>query len=173
MYADPLNTLARGGYSYFITFIEDFSRYGFMYLMKHNLMKHKSKSFEKFKEFKNEVQNQLGKNIKALRSDRGGEYLSQEFADYLKEYGIVSQFTPTGTPQWNGVSERRNRTLLDMVRSMMSHADLPNSFWGHALLTTSFTLNRVSSKTFQKTPYEIWTGRLPIMSFMKIWDTHA
>ena len=79
MICGPLNTLARGGYSYFVTFTNDFSRYGFVYLMKH-----KSESFEKFKEFKNEVQNQLGKNIKALRSDRGGEYLSQECADYLK-----------------------------------------------------------------------------------------
>ncbi|WJX51342.1 hypothetical protein P8452_37547 [Trifolium repens] len=111
----PLNIPARGGFSYFITFTDDFSRYGYVYLMKH-----KSESFEKFKEFKNEVQNQLGKNIKILRSDRGGEYLSQEFNDHLRECGILSQLTPPGMPQWNGVSERRNRTLLDMVRSMMS-----------------------------------------------------
>ena len=83
-------------------------------------MRHKSESFEKFKLFKNEVQNQLGKNIKALRFDRGGEYLSQEFDDHLKDCGIVSQLTSLGTRQWNGVSERRNQTLLDMVRSMMS-----------------------------------------------------
>ncbi|KAK8593638.1 hypothetical protein V6N12_045714 [Hibiscus sabdariffa] len=112
-------------------------------------------TLEKFKEFKNEVQNQRGKSIKALRSDRGGEYLSQDFDELLKECGIVSQLTPPGTPQWNGVSERRNRTLLDMVRSMMSHSDLPISFWGHALETAAFTLNRVPSKSVQKTPYEI------------------
>ena len=83
-------------------------------------MRHKSESFEKFKIFKNEVQNQLGKNIEIFRSDRGSEYLSQEFSNHLKDCGIISQLTPLGTPQWNGVSERRNRTLLDMVRSMMS-----------------------------------------------------
>ena len=92
------------------------------------LMKHKSESFEKFKVFKNEVQNQLGKNIKTLRSDRGGEYLSQEFIDHLRDCGIISQLTPPGTPPWNGVSERRNQTLLDIVRSMMSQSDLPISF---------------------------------------------
>ena len=70
-------------------------------------MKHKSESFEKFKVFKNEVQNQLSKNIKILRSDRGGEYLSQEFIDHLRDCGIISQLTPHGIPQWNGVSERR------------------------------------------------------------------
>ncbi|KAK9008903.1 hypothetical protein V6N11_080380 [Hibiscus sabdariffa] len=92
-----------GGYQYFIMFTEDFSRYGYIYLMRH-----KSEALKKFKEFKNEVQNQHGKSIKALRSDRGGEYLSQDFDELLKNCGIVSQLTPPGTPQWNGVSERRN-----------------------------------------------------------------
>ncbi|KAK8555198.1 hypothetical protein V6N12_009351 [Hibiscus sabdariffa] len=164
----PMNTQARGGFHYFITFTDDFSRYGYIYLMRH-----KSEAFEKFKEFINEVQNQHGKSIKALRSDRGGEYLSHEFDELLKECGIVSQLTPPGTPQWNGVSERRNRTSLDMVRSMMSHSDLPISFWGHALETATFTLNRVPSKSVQKTPCEIWTGKRPSMSFMKIWGCQA
>ena len=70
---------------YFITFTDDYNRYGYVYLMRH-----KSESFEKFKEFRQEVQNQLGKSIKILRSDREGEYLSSEFGEYLKECGIVS-----------------------------------------------------------------------------------
>ncbi|KAK8685819.1 hypothetical protein V6N13_124853 [Hibiscus sabdariffa] len=164
----PMNTQARGGYQYFITFTDDFSRYGYIYLMRH-----KSEALERFKEFKNEVQNQHGKSIKALRSDRGGEYLSQDFDELLKECGIVTQLTPPGTPQWNGVSERRNRTLLDMVRSMMRNTDLPTSFWGYALETAAFTLNRVPSKSVQKTPHEMWTGRCPNMSFMKIWGCKA
>ena len=69
----PLSTSARGGYSYFVIFTDDFSRYGYVYLMRH-----KSETFEKFKDFKNEVQNQLGKSIKVIRSDRGGGYLSLE-----------------------------------------------------------------------------------------------
>ena len=73
------------------------------------------------------MQNQFGKSIKAIQSNRGGKYLSQEFDNHLKECGIVSQLTPLGIPQWNGVSKRRNRTLLDMVRSMMSQVDLPTS----------------------------------------------
>ncbi|KAK8652311.1 hypothetical protein V6N13_061332 [Hibiscus sabdariffa] len=136
-------------------------------------MRYKSEALEKFKEFRNEVQNQHGKSIKALRSDRGGEYLSHEFDELLKECGIVSQLTPPGTPQWNEVSERRNRTLLDMVRSMMSHSDLSISFWGHALETAAFTLNHVPSKSVQKTPHEMWTGKRPSISFMKIWGCKA
>ena len=131
-------------------------------------MRHKSESFEKFKFFKNEVQDQLGKNIKTLRSDQGGEYLSQNFDDHLKDCGIVSQLNPPRTPQWNGVSERRNRTFLDMVRSMMSRTDLPISFWGYALQTVVFLLHRIPSKALEKTPYELWTGKRPDLSFLKI-----
>ncbi|GJT05440.1 retrotransposon protein, putative, ty1-copia subclass [Tanacetum coccineum] len=84
-----LRHVSRQGASYFITFTDDYSRYGYVYLLKH-----KHEVFETFKVFKNEVKNQLGKTIKAIRSDRGGEYISQEFKDYLKANGIVQQLTP-------------------------------------------------------------------------------
>ncbi|GJU95662.1 retrovirus-related pol polyprotein from transposon TNT 1-94 [Tanacetum coccineum] len=126
--------------SYFITFTSDYSR------MVIYLLKHKHEVFETFKVFKNEVENQLGKTIKAIRSDRGGEYISQEFKDYLKANGIVQQLTPPYTPQHNGVSERRNRTLLDMVRSMMNLTTLPLSFWDYALESATRILNMVPTK---------------------------
>ena len=85
------------------------------------------------------MENHHNKKIKFLRSDRGDEYLSYEFGLHLKQCGIVSQLTPSGTPQYNGVSERHNRTLLDIVQSMMSLTDLPLSFWGYALETAAFT----------------------------------
>ncbi|GJZ87781.1 retrotransposon protein, putative, ty1-copia subclass [Tanacetum coccineum] len=96
--------------------------------------------------FKNEVENQLRKTIKALRSDRGGEYISQEFKDYLKAYGIVQQLTPPYTPQHNRVFKRRNCTLLDMVRSMMNLTTLPLSFWDYDLESTTRILNMVPTK---------------------------
>ncbi|KAM2724743.1 hypothetical protein EV1_027531 [Malus domestica] len=164
----PMSTTSRGGFSYYITFTDDHSRFGYVYLMKY-----KSESFEKFKEFKNEVEKQTGKQIKILRSDRGGEYLSNEFLDYLKECGIISQWTPPGTPQLNGVSERRNRTLMNMVRSMMSSTDLPVTFWGYALYTAAYLLNRVPSKSVPQTPYEIWHGRKPSLKHVKIWGCEA
>ena len=92
------------------------------------------------KNFRVKWKNHRNKKIKFLRSDRGDEYLSYEFGLQLKQCGIVSQLTPPGTPQRYGVSEHRNRTLLDMVRSMMSLTDLPLSFWGYALETAAFTL---------------------------------
>ena len=113
------------------------------------------------------MENHRNKKIKFLRSDRGGEYLSYEFGHYLKQCGIVSQLTPPGTPHRNGVSERRNRTLLDMVRSMMSLTSLPLSFWGYALETTAFTLNRAPSKSVETTPYELGFGKKLKLSFQK------
>ena len=136
-------------------------------------MKHKSETFEKFKEFQSEVENHRNKKIKFLRSDRRGEYLSYEFGLHLKQCGIVSQLTRPGTPQRNGVSERRNRTLLDMVRSMMSLTDLPLSFWGYALETAAFTLNRAPSKSVETTPYELWFGKKPKLFFLKVWGCDA
>jgi hypothetical protein len=159
-----MSTYTRNGDRYFITFTDDYNRYGYVYLMRH-----KYESFEKFKEFRTEVENQLNKSINALRLDREGEYLSYEFTMYLKECGIVSQLTPPGTPQWNSVSEMRNRTLLDMVRSMMSNTTLPKIFWGHTLETVTLTINKVSSKSVEKTQYELWFGKVPNMSYLKIW----
>ena len=81
----PMSVEARGGYRYFLTFTDDLSRYGYIYLMKQ-----KSETFEKFKEFQSEVKNHRNKKIKFLRSDRGGEYLTYEFGLHLKQCGIVS-----------------------------------------------------------------------------------
>ncbi|NDV21046.1 DDE-type integrase/transposase/recombinase, partial [Pseudodesulfovibrio sp. JC047] len=162
------NKLAKGGYEYYITFTDDYSRYGYVYLMRR-----KSEAFDKFKQFKAEAELQLGKHIKALRSDRGGEYLLGEFKEYLTQQGIVSQLSAPGTPQQNGVAERRNRTLLDMVRSMMSHATLPISFWGYALEAAAYILNLVPSKSVPKTPQEMWTGRKPSLNHIHIWGCPA
>jgi transposase InsO family protein len=133
-------------------------------------MRHKSESFEKFKEFKVEVEveNQLGKKIKVFRTDQDGEYLSGEFMGYLNTHEIVTQLTPPGTPQWNDIFERRNRTLLDMIHFMMSNVELSCSFWGFSLETVVFMLNHVSSKSVEKTPYELWFGRVSNVSFIKI-----
>ena len=104
-----MSVKACGEYRYFLTFTDDLSRYGYIYLMKH-----KSETFEKYKEFQSEVENHRKK--KFLRSDRRGEYLSYEFGLQLKQCEIVSLLMPPGTPQRNGVSEHHNRTLFDLVQ---------------------------------------------------------
>ncbi|GJR65176.1 retrotransposon protein, putative, ty1-copia subclass [Tanacetum coccineum] len=164
----PFKIMSRQGASYFVTFTDDFSCYGSVYLLKH-----KHEVFETFKVFQKEVENQLGKTIKSLRSDRGGEYMSQEFLDHLKEHEIIAHRTPPYTLQHNGVSERRNRTLVDMVRSMMSQTTLSKSFWDYALEFITYILNIVTTKKVEKTPYEVWHGKAPKLSYLKVWSCEA
>ncbi|GJU26190.1 retrotransposon protein, putative, ty1-copia subclass [Tanacetum coccineum] len=136
----PFRHVSRNGASYFLTFTDDFSRYGYVYLLK---LKHEV--FETFKVFKSEVELQLRKKIKALRSDRGGEYLSQEFKDYLGKNGIVQHLTSPYTPQQNG----------DYAESAIR------------------ILNMVPTKKVDKTPYEIWHGKVPNLSYLKVWGCEA
>ncbi|KAL0405601.1 UNVERIFIED_CONTAM: hypothetical protein Slati_3874000, partial [Sesamum latifolium] len=140
----------------------------------HARLGHISKDgIRRFKEYRLEVENQTNRKIKVLQSDRGGEYLSGEFIDYLKENGILSQWAPPGTPQLNRVAERRNRTLLDMVRSMMSFTELPPSFWGYALETATKLLNIASSKSVLQTPYEIWHGKPASYKYLRVLGSPA
>ncbi|RVW47329.1 Retrovirus-related Pol polyprotein from transposon TNT 1-94 [Vitis vinifera] len=174
----PYPTASWNGQQYFITFIDDYSRYGYLFLIYE-----KSQSLDVFKTFKAEVELQLNKRIKSVRSDRGGEYYGRydgsgeqhpgPFAKYLEECGIVPQYTMPGSPSMNGVAERRNRTLKDMVRSMISHSTLPEKLWGEALKTAAYILNRVSTKAAAKTPYELWTGRKPSLKHFHIWGCPA
>ena len=87
--------------------------------------------------------------------------------------GIVSQLSAPGTPQQNGVAKKRNRTLLDMVRSMLSYSSLSISFWGYALETDTYLLNLIPSKSVSNTPTELWNGRKPILNHIRIWGAPA
>ena len=162
---------------YFITFIDDYSRYGYLYLIKEN-----GEYLDKFKIFWTEVEKQLGKVIKVVRSDRGGEYygkhgdaghLKGPFAKYLEDSGIVAQFTMPGSPEQNGVAERSDRTLMEMVRSMISRKNLPGFLWGEALKTALYILNRVPTKAVPLTPFELWTGRKPSLNHLMVWGCPA
>ena len=95
--------------------------------------------------------------------------MSKQFQELCEEKGIRRQLTIPGTLQQNGVAERRNCTLLEMVRSMMAQANLPISFWEDALLTATYILNRVPSKSIPTTPYELWTGAKPNLENLRPW----
>ena len=165
------------GYDSFITFTDDYSRYGYIYPIKK-----RSEALDKFKIFKAEVENQHSLKIKIVRSDRGGEYYgrhtpygqaSGSFTRFLQENGIVAQYSTPGEPQQNKVAERRNHTLMDMVRSMMSYSMLPINLWMEALKAAIHILNRVPSKSVPKTPYVLWTGRKPALSYLHVWGCPA
>lgn len=138
---------AMGGFRYFITFIDNFSRYGWI-----DLLHEKSESLDAFKTFKAATELKLGVKIMFVISDRGGEFYRRydetgrnpgPFARFLQDCGIEAQYTMPGTPQQNGVAERRNHTLMDMVRCMLSHSALPEFLWGDSLKTATYILNHV------------------------------
>ncbi|KAL0416364.1 UNVERIFIED_CONTAM: Copia protein [Sesamum latifolium] len=127
--------------------------------------KAKGETLDAFKVYKAEVEKQCDKQIKIVRSDRGGEYFGRyteraqapgPFAKFLAEQGIVAQYTMPGSPDQNGVAERRNRTLLDMVQNMMASSKLHKSLWIDALKTAVYILNRVPTKAVSKTPFELF-----------------
>ena len=140
-----------GGKNYFITFIDDCSKYFYVYLL-HS----KDETLNMFKIYKAEVKNQLEKKIKIIRSDRGGEYESTAFSDFCTQHGIVHQTPAPYTAQQNGVAERKNGTLKDMINSMLNSSGLPHNLWGETLLTANFILNRIHFKNSNKYPYELW-----------------
>ena len=132
----PFDPIFVGGNKYFISFIDDFIRKLWVYLIKE-----KSVAFTIFKSFKAHVEVESGCKIKILRSDRGGEYTLNEFRDYCKKNGIKQQFTIACTPEQNGIAERKNWTILDMTRTMLKEKCLPKNFWVEAATCIAYLLN--------------------------------
>ena len=127
-----------------------------------------------FQEWKAMVEKSSGHQVKTLRSDNGGEYLSDEFQAYLKKEGIEHELTVPRTPEQNGVAERMNRTLVEAVRSMLTGAHLPPQFWAEALATAVYLRNRSLTKSLKNlTPFEAWTGRKPSVNHLKVFSCIA
>ena len=125
-----------GGSWYFFLIIDDFSRLTWV-----SMLHCKSDAFEAFKHFKKLAETEKGKKIKTLRSDRGGEFTLDEFSKYFLEYGIKRQLTAPNSPQQNGAVERKNITVVSMVRSMLKAKDLPRELWGEGVNTAVYILN--------------------------------
>nr|KYP39567.1 Retrovirus-related Pol polyprotein from transposon TNT 1-94 [Cajanus cajan] len=163
----PFEVPSLGGNRYFITFIDDFSKRIWLFLLGR-----KSEAFNCFVQFKKLVEKQSGKVIKILRSDGGGEYNNGEFASFYKKEGIIHEIVPPYTPQHNGVAERRNRTILNMARSMMKSKGLPHSFWGEAVATAAYILNLCPTKRIkEKTPEEVWSKKKPSVKHLKVFGS--
>jgi transposase InsO family protein len=153
--------LAKGGKQYFITFIDDSTRFCYVYLLKS-----KDKALHYFKTYKAEVENQLERKIKRLRSDRGGEYFLGDFSDFCVEHGIIHERTPTYSPQFNGVAERKNRTLTDLVNAMLKTSGLSKEWWVEA---TCLVLNKVPTKNKEIAPFKEWEKRNLNISYLRTW----
>lgn len=116
---------------------------------------------------------QYGSVPKAFRSDRGGEYLGHDLRDHLKRQGIEFQHTMPYSPEQNGVAERKNRYLMEAVRSMLIDANLPNTYWGEAVMTATYLQNKLPTRIMQMTPYESWHNRKPNVNNLKVFGCRA
>ena len=149
-----IETKPLSGAEYFLTFINDKSRFVWVYTLKH-----KSEIFEKFTDWKSMVEKSSGMKVKVQRTDHGGEHTSKEFEQYLKKQGTQHELTAPKTPQQHGVAERMNRTLVEIIRSILTDSELPKRFWAEVLSTATYLRKRSPTNVVQdKTPYEAWTG---------------
>ncbi|KAH9650271.1 hypothetical protein KPL70_026312 [Citrus sinensis] len=161
----PSQVPSHSGARYFITFIDDYSRKVWVYVLRQ-----KSEALEKFKEWSTLVENQTGKKIKRLRTDNGLEYCSNEFDEFCKNKGIIRHKIVRHTPQQNGLAEKMNRTLLEKVRCMLFNANLSKHFWVEAVTTIVYLVNRSPSSTLNfRTPQEAWSGYPEGTKRYKIW----
>ncbi len=152
-----------GGSQYFLTFTDDYSKYTHVYLIKH-----KDEVFSRFKSYQRLAEKETGHQLKALRTDNGGEYTSREFTSYLQQEGVDHQFTVPKTPEQNGVAERLNRTILDKARTMMADVSLPKHLWAEAVHTAVYLKNRSPSASKAKTPFELYYGSMPNIGHLKV-----
>lgn len=165
----PMEVASIGGCKYIFTLIDDFSRFIFTYFLSE-----KSQVVEVFQQFKQLVENQTDSKIKMLRTDNGTEYVNKKFKKVLDDSGIIHQTTVRYSPQQNGVSERANRTICEKARSMLSDACLSKEYWGEAVNTAVYLINRSPTKAvLGKTPYEVWNKEKPNLSELKIFGCEA
>ncbi|KAL4342226.1 hypothetical protein GQ457_08G033870 [Hibiscus cannabinus] len=130
-----------------------------------------NEAFQMFLKYKAEVENQLNKKIKRVRSDRGGEYIT--FNDYSEKEGIIHELTPPYSPESNGVAERKNITLKEVMNCMLISSNAHENLWGEAILSACHLQNRIPYKKTGKTPYELWKGYSPNLKYLKVWGCLA
>lgn len=119
----PITASTPGGNKYIFLLVDDYSRVMWVYLLKN-----KHETFDAFKKFRALVENEPGKKVKTFRTDNEGEFTSNEFTKYCEEAGITRHFSAPYSPQQNGVVERRNRTMIEMARSLLKEMIMPNHF---------------------------------------------
>ena len=159
----PFNVSTMGGARYFVTFIDNHSRWCVVYLLKR-----KDEVFEKFTQYKNMVENITGRNVKALQTDNGTEFCNEKFDNLLASSGIRRRLSAPRTPEQNGLAERKNRTLVEAVRYLSIHSGLTLSFWGEALMTANYVRNRCPTMGLNgDIPYNVWHGRMPNFTHMR------
>ncbi|CAJ2672444.1 unnamed protein product [Trifolium pratense] len=165
----PITPSTNSGKRYLITFIDDYSRKIWV-----SSLSEKSQAFVSFKNFKSMVEKETRASIQCLRTDRGGEFTSHEFNSFCSSHGIKRQLTAAFTSKQNGVAERKNQTIMNMVRCMLSEKHLPKFLWGEAVNLAVHILNRSPTLAVKdKTPEEAWSDIKPAIHYLKVFGCVA
>ncbi|GJU79389.1 putative ribonuclease H-like domain-containing protein [Tanacetum coccineum] len=126
------------------------------------------------KDFIRQIENQLNQKVKTIRCDNGTEFKNRDIIEFCGSKGIKREYSNARTPQQNGVAKRKNKTLIEAARTMLADSFLPNTFWAEAVNTACYVLNRVLvTKPQNKTPYELITGKIPIISYIRPFGCHV
>lgn len=158
-----------GGRKYYVTFTDDMTRYHWTYLMKN-----KGEVESIFKSWKQKVEHESDYKLQRLRTDGGGEYIPQTLLTMLHDCGIKHEKTPAHTPEMNGVAERFNRTLVEMIKSMLYEAELDDAWWGEAAVTATYLLNIVPTAALENTtPFKEWKGVKPDLKHLRIFGSEC
>ena len=156
--------LSRENYKYFVTFIDEKSKYTWI-----TLIKTKDSVLEAFKNFQCYVTNQYNAKLKIFRSDNGGEYTSRLFKQHLAQHGILHQTSCPYTPQQNGVAERKNRHLMEVARSMMFQSNVPKRYWSDAVMSACYLINRIPTRVLQdQSPFEVLNKIKPFLNHLRV-----
>ena len=165
----PMQHQSLGGSRYVLVFTDNFSRKSWTYFLKC-----KSETFEKFKVFKAMIELETRNKIGTIRMDRGGEYTSNLFIQYCLDNGIQRELTQAYTPQQNGVSKRRNRTMMERAHSLASESNLPVMLWSEVVSTANYLTNHSpTSANGGKTPQQIYSSKIPNVSHFRIFGSLA
>jgi hypothetical protein len=165
----PLPHKSLIGSRYILTFIDDYTKRSWVYFLAT-----KAETFECFKHFKSLVENKTSLKLSWLCSDKGGEYLSDAFTSYCKLHGIYRQLTAAGTPQQNGLAERKNKHLLETTRSLLFGAGLLPYLWEEVVCIANYLSNCTPTRAlYRMTPLEAYTGRKPNLSHLHLFGCAA
>jgi transposase InsO family protein/DNA-binding transcriptional MerR regulator len=163
----PSRQEGTGKENYFMLIIDDYSRLTWVVFLKE-----KAEAFEKFKIFKALTENQTCNRLKAVRSDRGGEFMSSDFKELCDKHGIKREYTIPGTPQQNGKVERQNKTVQHMARSMMNEKNIGQTYRVETIHTIVHILNKAHLIPHNdKKPYELWYGRPALIKNFKVFGS--
>ncbi|GJS95160.1 putative ribonuclease H-like domain-containing protein, partial [Tanacetum coccineum] len=155
--------------TYCLVITDDFSRFSWVFFLRT-----KDETSGILKDFIRQIENQLNQKVKTIRCDNGTEFKNRDFIEFCGSKGIKREYSNARTPQQNGVAERKNRTLIEAARTMLADSFLPNTFWAEAVSTACYVLNRVLvTKPQNKTPYELVTGKIPIISYIRPFGCHV